>query len=134
MRNTFIALPLLLAACATKGEMRNLPSDAGTKDSYSAGWDKIRLAAQDTCAELGFEIKPKETLALETEVRLLASQGLSSGTGGRYLRVRLVKGEGAEVAVYVAIRSKVDSSDARKVDDLMEKDFQKKLAARLSAK
>lgn len=134
MKKLLLGLPLLLAACATKGEMRSLPSDAGTKGVYKASFDKVRLAAQDTSAELGFEIKPKETISLDTEVRLLASQGITSGGTGRYLRIRIAKGEGDEVAVYAVIRSKTESNEARMTDDLIEKDYHKKLAARLEKK
>ena len=134
MKKTLLALPLLLAACATKGEMRSLPSDAGTKGVYKASFEKVRLAAQDTSGELGFEIKPKETVSTDTEVRMLSSQGVTSGGTGRYLRIRVAKGEGDEVAVYAVIRSKAETNEARMTDDLIEKDFQKKLAARLEKK
>ena len=134
MKQLLIAVPLLLAACATKGEMLSLPSDAGTKAVYKAPFEKVRLAAQDTSGELDFEIKPKETTTTDAEVRFLSSQGISSGTSGRYLRVRVVKGEGDEVTVFAVIRSKTESSEARMTDDLIEKDFHKKVAARLEKK
>jgi hypothetical protein len=122
-------LPLLLAACATRAEMRSLPSDAGTKGVYAATFEKVRLAAQDSTGELGFKIKEQYGTDDHTYI---ASQGLSTGTSGRYVRVRVVKGD--EIAVYVAVRSKAESREAMQTDELIEKDVHKRIAARLAAK
>jgi hypothetical protein len=124
-----ILLPLM-AACATKSEIRNLPSDAGTKGVYKESYDKVRLAAQDSTAELGFKVNPKDqSLGSETEYWYIGSQGLSSGS--RYVRVRLSKGP--ETTVFIAVRSKAESREAMQTDDLIEKDLHKRIASRLAA-
>ena len=131
MKRTFLILVPLLTACATKSEMRNLPSDAGTKGVYKEAYDKVRLAAQDSTAELGFKVNPKDqSLGSETEYWYIGSQGMSSGS--RYVRVRLAKG--AETTVYVAVRSKAESREAMQTDELIEKDIHKRIAGRLAAK
>lgn len=130
-RTVLVLLPLCLAACATKSEMRTLPSDAGTKAVYKESYEKVRLAAQDSTAELGFKVNPKDqSLASESEYWYIGSQGI--GSGNRYVRVRLVKG--AETTVFVALRSKAESREATQTDELIEKDIHKRIAARLAAK
>ena len=131
MKKAFLLLVPLFCACATKSEVRNLPSDAGTKGVYKEPYDKVRLAAQDSTAELGFKVNPKDqSLGSETEYWYIGSQGL--GSGGRYVRVRLMKG--AETIVFVAVRSKAESREAMQTDDLIEKDIHKRIAGRLAAK
>jgi hypothetical protein len=133
VRTILVALPLLLVACATRSEMRNLPSDAGTKAVYKADFDLVRTACTDSAAELGFTVQPKETVATTAEVRFLATQGLASGTGGRFLRARIVR-EPVGTVVFVVVRSKVDTADARVTDELLEKEFQQRVAGRLGKK
>ena len=131
MKKAFLLLVPLFCACATKIEVRNLPSDAGTKAVYKEGYDKVRLAAQDSTAELGFKVNPKDqSLGSELEYWYIGSQGV--GSGNRYVRVRLMKG--SETIVYVAIRSKTESREAMQTDDLIEKDIHKRIAGRLAAK
>ena len=131
MKKAFLILVPMFCACATKSEVRNLPSDAGTKGMYKEAYDKVRLAAQDSTAELGFKVNPKDqSLGSELEYWYIGSQGL--GSGGRYVRVRLMKG--AETAVYVAVRSKAESREAMQTDELIEKDIHKRIAGRLAAK
>ena len=126
MKKAFLILVPMFCACATKSEVRSLPSDAGTKVMYKEAYDKVRLAAQDSTAELGFKVNPKDqSLASEIEYWYI-------GSGGRYVRVRLMKG--AETAVFVAVRSKAESREAMQTDDLIEKDIHKRIAGRLAAK
>lgn len=127
-KTILLALPLF-AACATRAEMRSLPSDAGTKAVYKDSFEKVRLAAQDSTGELGFKIK--EQYGADEHV-YIASQGLSTGTSGRYVRVRITKGP--ETAVFVAVRSKAESREAAQTDELIEKDIHKRIAGRLGAK
>ncbi|NJN40403.1 MAG: hypothetical protein HC807_05580 [Gammaproteobacteria bacterium] len=58
--NNRLALPALalalLAACATKSEMRSLPSDAGVKGVYAQPFDVVKRAALDSSGELGFNL------------------------------------------------------------------------------
>ena len=129
MKKALLALVPLLGACATRSEVRNLPSDAGTKGVYKESYDKVRLAAQDTTAELGFKVK-EQSPAFENEHWYIASQGLSAGGSGRYVRVRIVKGD--EITVFVAVRNKAESREAMQTDDLIEKDIHKRVAARLA--
>src|SRR5687768_6460946 len=131
MKRTILAVLPLLAACATKSEVRNLPSDAGTKVIYKEAYDKGRLAAQDSTAELGLKVNPKDqSLGSDTEYWYIGSQGV--GSGGRYVRVRLMKGP--ETTVFVAVRSKAESREAMQTDELIEKDIHKRIAGRLAAK
>ena len=112
--------------------MRSLPSDAGSKGVFQASFEKARLAAQDSTGELGFRIK--EQSGAGNEATYIASQGLSSNTSGRFVRVRVVKGEADDVTVYVAVRSKAESREAMQTDELIEKDILKRISARLGAK
>lgn len=129
MKRTLLLLLPLFAGCATKAEMRSLPSDAGTKVVYKASFEKVRLAAQDSTGEIGFKIKEQYGT---DDFTFIASQGLSSASSGRYVRVRIVKGDG--ISVFVAIRSKSETREAMHTDDLIEKDIHKRIAARLEAK
>lgn len=134
MVRAIVTVPLLLlVGCATRSEVRSLPSDAGTRATYKADFDLVRLACQDVAADLGFTVQPKETIAMATEVRFLATQGLASGTGGRLLRVRIAR-EPAGIGVFAVVRSKVDTGDTRWTDGLIEKDFQQRVADRLGEK
>ena len=125
---------LLAAGCATRSEMRMLPSDAGAKAVYRSSPDRVRLACMDTAGELGFKVK--EQTGSDADHTFIASQGLSSGSSGRYLRVRLSRGDGdaGEMKVYVVVRSKVESKETAHTDELLEKDFQQRVAKRLEAK
>lgn len=112
--------------------MRSLPSDAGSKAVFKQSLEKVRLAAQDSTGELGFKIKEQNSSS--SEASYIASQGLSTGTSGRYVRVRTAQSENGEVAVYVAVRSKAESREAAQTDELIEKDILKRIAGRLGAK
>ncbi len=131
MKRAFLILVPVLCSCATKSELRNLPSDAGTKGVYKEAYEKVRLAAQDSTAELGFQVNPKDqSLASEIEYWYIGSQGISAGN--RRVRVRLLKGP--ETTVFVAVRSKAESRESMMTDDIIEKDVHKRIAARLAAK
>ena len=131
MKRMLLLLVPLLSACATKSEMRNMPSDAGTKGVYKEAYEKVRLAAQDSTAELGFTVNPKDqSLSSDTEYWYIGSQGLTSGN--RRIRVRMSKGP--ETTVFVVVRSKAESREAMQTDDMIEKDVHKRIAARLAAK
>jgi len=134
MRNALRALPLLFlfAACTTKKEMLNAPSDAGVKAVYKEAFDPVKKASMDSLAELGFSFK-QEGLKDEFTWWALYSQGLSSGTAGRYARLTIAKGD-VERTVYFHVKSKTESDEARKLDDLLAQDLHKKTAARLAAK
>ena len=132
MKRTLLGLLPLLVACATKSEIKMLPQDAGVKAVYKETYEKVRRAAQDTAAEFGFKTK-EEGMKDEHTWHFLASQGMSSGTSGRYLRVVIPTGE-AERGVYVVVRSKAESVENQRMDDLLAQDIHKKIAGRLSTK
>ncbi len=127
-----IAILPLLAACATKGEVKMLPPDAGVKAVYKESYEKVKLAAQHTALELGFKQK-EEGMKDEHTYYFLSSQGMGTGSSGRYLRIIIPSGE-AERAVYVVVRSKAESVENQRMDDLLAQDIHKKIAARLTAK
>jgi len=134
MRHIRLALPLLLAlaACATKKEVLAAPSDSGVKGVYKETFDQVKKAATDSMAEMGFKFN-KEGQSDEFTWQTLYSQGLSSGTSGRYARLTITKGD-TERTVYFLVKSKTESDDARKLDDLLAQDLHKKTAARLQPK
>ncbi len=132
MRKTLIAILPLLAACATKSEVKMLPPDSGVKAVYKESFEKVKLAAQHTALELGFKMK-EEGMKDEHSYYFLSSQGMGTGSSGRYLRITIPAGE-AERAVYVVVRSKAESVDNQRMDELLAQDIHKKMGARLSVK
>lgn len=134
MKNLIRAFPLLvvLGACATKKEMLNAPSDSGVKAAYKESFDQVKKASMDSLAEMGFGFK-QEGMKDEFTWFALYSQGLSSGTAGRYARLTIAKGD-TERTVYFLVRSKTESDEARKLDDVLAQDLHRKTAARLAAK
>jgi hypothetical protein len=134
MKNLSRALPLLLVlgACATKKEVINAPSDSGVKAAYKETFDQVKKAATDSLAEMGFGFK-QEGMKDEFTWWTLYSQGLSSGTSGRYARLTITKGD-TERTVYFLVRSKTESDEARKLDDVLAQDLHRKTAARLAPK
>ena len=132
MKKSLIALLPLLTACATKSEVLNLPPDSGVKAVYKESYEKVKIAAQHTALELGFKQK-QEGMKDEHTYYFYSSQGIGSGTGGRHLRVIIPAGE-AERAVYILVRSKTESNDNHRTDDLIAQDMHKRIATRLAAK
>ena len=134
MKNMLRALPLfvLLGACATKKEVLNAPSDSGVKAAYKEPYDPVKRAAMDSLAEMGFTFK-QEGLKDEFTWYALYSQGLATGTSGRYARLTITKGD-TERTVYFLVRSKTESVEAQKLDEVIAKDLHTKTAARLAPK
>jgi hypothetical protein len=133
MKHLTLALPLLLlAACTTKKEMLSLPSDTGVKGTYKEPFEQVKKAALDALAELGFKHN-KDIPSDEFTFQVLYSQGLSTGTAGRYVRVTITKGD-TERVVYFAVRSKTESDEARKLDEVLAKDLHARTATRLAPK
>src|SRR5262245_46631780 len=98
MRRLFLlAAAALLPACATRSELRNMPSDAGVLKTYTAPFDKAKIACRDSLSELGFKIKDgeKDSGPVTDKVhRLIASQGISTGTVGRFARIMIEDQQG----------------------------------------
>ena len=125
----FVAtLPLLLGACQTRAAIRNAPSDAGIAASYAGDFDRVKQASRDAVAEASFTVR--EDGAWDKAWRIVATQGLSSGTVGRMVRVVLQPG--MPVGVHVLVRSKVDTREAEVADDALAQDIHKRIAARLA--
>lgn len=134
MKSLIRVLPVLLVlgACTTKKEMLNAPSDSGVKATYKETFDQVKKASMDSLAELGFGFK-QEGMKDEFTWWALYSQGLSTGTSVRYARLTISKGD-TERTVYFLIKSKTESDEARKLDEVLAQDLHRKTAARLAAK
>ena len=129
MKRLLIALPFLLSACVTRSQMRSLPSDAGLQAVHKAKFEKVRQASRDALGEMAFGIKDDHDLD-ESTWQILATQGLSGGTVGRLVRVRIEKRE-EDVSVRVAVRSKTETSGATAADEAIAKDLLEKIDKRL---
>ena len=129
---TVLLFPLLLQACATRKGVTSKPLDAGVKAVYAAPFDKVKKAVFDSLAEMTFGVKEdKWDGRSENCYLIVASQGLSSGTLGRYCRVVIEKGD-AEQTVYVIMESKVVGKDAETFDESLAKDFHAHVGARIT--
>jgi len=124
---------LALAACATRSELRSLPSDAGIARSYTGSFDKVKLACRDALGQLKLSIKEgeKDTGPLtETTYRIIASQGISTGTVGRYARI-LIEDQKGTCVVRILVRSKAESQTNDQLDPIIAEDLHKRIAALL---
>ncbi len=135
-RNLLAAWILALgtAGCATRSEIRSLPMDAGVARTYEKPFDRVRLACRDALGELAFNIKEgeKDTGFIdENHYRIIATQGLAAGTMGRIARV-MIENQKSQCAVWVVVRSKVESREAEPADQAIAEDLHKRIAARLA--
>jgi hypothetical protein len=127
-------LALAAAACATRSEIRSLPMDAGVARTYDKPFDRVRLACRDALGELAFNIKEGEQdtgFIDETHYRIIATQGLAAGTMGRIARI-MIENQKSQCAVWVVVRSKVESREAEPADQAIAEDLHKRIAARLA--
>jgi hypothetical protein len=133
MKRVFaLAAAAILSACSTRKDLDTLPSDAGIPKTYAAPVEKVRLAAQDSLAELAFKPVDKYTRSLtEARWRIIAGQGVSAGSTGRYARVD-VEDQKTQCTVWIVVRSKMDSREAMGTDNVLAEDLHKKIAARLA--
>ena len=134
LQKTVVALllPLLLQACATRKGVTSKPLDSGVKAVYAAPFDKVKKAVFDSLSEMTFTVKEdKWDGRSENCYLIVASQGLSSGTLGRYCRVVIEKSDG-EQTVYVLMESKVVGKDAETFDESLAKDFHSHVAGRIA--
>lgn len=131
------ALPLLLlalAACTTKKSIMAKPLDVGLKSAYEAPFDKVKRACYDSLAELSFGVKEEKWDSRDSNTWVItASQGLSSGSTGRYARVAIEKTD-AKQTVYVLVEAKAAVRDAATVDEAIAKDLQGRIEKRVLAK
>ncbi len=131
MRPYLFALAIAAIGCQTKSKVLGAPSDAGISKTYEAPMDKVQRATRDALADAQFGIKEKETKYLDdSRYQILASQGLSAGSTGRYVRV-MVENEKTRCTVRVLVESKVDSQAATPADIAIGEDLHKRIAARL---
>src|SRR5882672_4713432 len=87
-----VVLPLLVVSCATRKSMMARPLDAGIKADYEAPFDKVKRAAYDSLAELTFSVKDEKWDARDSNSYVInSSQGLSTGSTGRYARIVIEK-------------------------------------------
>jgi hypothetical protein len=120
-----------LGGCVTRKAISSRPSDAGVKAVFAEDFDKVKRAAFDAMGDLAFEVK-EEGWADTYLYRIVGSQGLSSGTAGRLVRIMIEKGE-KERTAWILVETKLASSSSP-IDETIARDLQKRLAARLAAR
>jgi FAD/FMN-containing dehydrogenase len=123
---------LIAAGCQTRNKVRQAPSDAGVAATYAAPLGRVHTASRDAIAEMGFTVREDEGTDA-TGWRILASQGLSSGTLGRITRVVLEQQSATATVVRVLVESKLDTQEAAAADNAMANELQRKIAGRLGA-
>jgi len=129
-----LALPLLAVSCATRKSMLARPLDAGVKAQYEAPFDKVKRAAYDSLAELSFAVKDEKWDARDANSYVInSSQGLSTGSTGRYARIVIEKTE-TKQTLYVLVESKAAVRDAETVDEAIAKDLQGRIEKRVLSK
>jgi hypothetical protein len=129
-----LALPLLVVSCATRKSVMSKPLDAGIKAEYEAPFDKVKRAVYDSLSELSFAVKDEKWDARDSNSYVVnSSQGLSSGSTGRYARVVVEKTD-AKQTVYVLVESKAATRDAATVDEAVAKDLQGRIEKRVLGK
>lgn len=131
MRPILLAAIVVLAGCQTKSKVLQAPSDAGISKTYDAPMDKVQRACRDAVAASRFGIKEKETKYVdESRYMILASQGLSAGSTGRYVRI-MIENQQTRCTVRVLVESKIDSQDAAPGDNAAAEGLHKEIAERL---
>ncbi len=129
-----LALPLLTVSCATRKSMLARPLDTGIKAEYEAPFDKVKRAVYDSLADLTFSVKDEKWDARDPNSFVInSSQGLSTGSTGRYARVVIEKTE-TKQTVYVLVESKAAVRDAMTVDEAIAKDLQGRIEKRALGK
>jgi hypothetical protein len=122
--------PLVLqTGCATRSKVKNQPSDAGVAATYQAPFAKVKVAARDALAELDFAVR-EEGILDDHDWRIVASQGITSGTLGRIVRV-ILEDAGGRVVVRVLVESKLDTDSTSAADGAIADSVHKRIAARL---
>lgn len=110
------------------------PLDEGVKAVYQAPFDKVKRAAYDSLATLTFTVKDEKWDGRSENCYLInSSQGLSTGSTGRYARIVIEKTETTQT-VYVLVESKASSHDSAPVDEAIAKDLQSHIEKRVTAK
>lgn len=134
MKRMLPLLLLALASCTTKKQVMAKPLDLGLKAVYEAPFDKVKRASYDALAELTFSVKEEKWDSRDANTWVItASQGLSSGSTGRYARIAIEKTD-AKQTVYVLVEAKAATKDAASVDEAIAKDLQGRIEKRVQAK
>lgn len=125
---------IALTSCTTKKAMMAKPLDMGLKSEYEAPFDKVKRACYDSLAEMAFSVKEDKFDNRDSNTYVItASQGLATGSTGRYARVAIEKGDAKQV-VHILVEAKASSRDAATVDEAIAKDLQGRIEKRVSAK
>ena len=131
-RSRLVLAALLLtvsSSCATRKYMLSRPLDSGVKAVYPAPFDKVKRATYDALADLQYGVKDELWDSRDSNAYVInTSQGLSTGSTGKYARVVILKSE-QEQTVYVYVESKAatrssaagDEDDARSIQGRIEK-------------
>ena len=134
MKRLLPLLVLLAVSCATRKSMMARPLDAGIKAEYEAPFDKVKRAAYDSLSDMTFGVKDEKWDARDANSYVInSSQGLSTGSTGRYARIVIEKTD-AKQTVYVLVESKAAVRDAATVDEAIAKDVQSRIEKRLAAR
>jgi len=134
MRRILPLLLIALASCTTRKQMLAKPLDSGLKAVYEAPFDKVKRACYDSLGELTFTVKDEKWESRDSNTFVInSSQGLSTGTTGRYARIAIEKSDSKQT-VYVLVEAKAASRDAAMVDEAIGKDLLCRIEKRVLAK
>ena len=130
-------LPLLLLgllSCTTKKAMMAKPLDLGLKAEYEAPFEKVKRAAYDSLAEMTFTVKEEKYDSRDSNTFVItSSQGLGSGSTGRYARIAIEKTD-TKQTVHILVEAKASTRDAATVDEAIAKDLLGRIEKRVQAK
>ena len=130
----FPLLALLALSCATRKSMLARPLDSGVKAEYEAPFDKVKRAAYDSLSDMTFGVKDEKWDVRDSNSYVInSSQGLNTGSTGRYARIVIEKAD-AKQTVYVLVESKAAVRDAATVDEAIAKDLQSRIEKRVLGK
>jgi len=136
MTKRLLILALLLSStgCATRKYMMSRPLDNGTKAVYAAPFDKVKRACYDTLADLNYGVKDEKWDNRDEKCYVVnSSQGLATGSTGKYARIVIQKTE-AEQTVYVLVESKAATRSSAAADEDDQKSIQARIEKRVTAK
>lgn len=126
----FLALPLLLSACATRKQVLARPLDAGLKAEIDAPFDKIKRAAFDSLGAMSFTVKEDFWDRRDAHCYvIIGSQGLVAGSTGRYARVVIEKLD-SRIQVFALVESKTATAESAPVDEAVAKELLSSLEKR----
>lgn len=133
-RLILVALLLTAGACATRKYMLSRPLDSGVKAVYPAPFDKVKRATYDALAELQYGVKDELWDNRDQNAYVInSSQGLSTGSTGKYARIVIMKAE-KDQTVYVYVESKAATRSSAAADEDDAKNIQARIEKRVTAK